>query len=174
MDKTNYVSLSKVLLFFLTIRTSVNNERVTFTSASRRFHLISTAMMSSRFVRAVARSYATLHNSSTGKRYASPCCSLCFSHPLVRQVCQFPCLTTFSLPPPHACECSNRDAQHGRSIHSMILNVEMHSIAVVSPNHPGPRNPRLPKEPLFRRRPYSSPFPIHLSSVDCQKTYSTD
>lgn len=148
-----------------------NNDTITFTSVS-----IPTAMMSSRFGRAVARSYATLQNSSTGKRYASPRCNLCFSHPSVRQVCPFTCLTTFfSLRPPHACEYRNRDAQHGRSIHGMILSVKI-ALPFQSclTNHPGLRNPRLPKEPFFRRRPHPSPFPIHLGSVDCQKAYSAD
>ena len=70
----------------------------------------------------------------------------------------------------------DRDAQHGRSIHGMILCVKMHLNSRVGclTNHPGLRNPRLSKEPFFRRRPHSSPFPIYLSSVDCQKTYSAD
>ena len=49
-------------------------------------------------------------------------------------------------------------------------------IAVVSSiiNRPGSRNPRVPEEPIFRWGPHSSPFSIHLGSVDCQKTDSPD
>jgi hypothetical protein len=90
----------------------------------------------------------------------------------------FPVLTLVSLRPPHACEYSNRDAQHGRSIHGMISHSQRQDAlpfqSRLTTNHPGLRNPRLSKEPLFRRRPHPSPFPVHLSSVDCQKTYSAD
>ena len=79
--------------------------------------------MSSRVARAVARSYATLHNSSAGKRYASPLCDLCFSHPSAQQVCPFPCFPTL-LPSPHASAFSNCNAQHGRSIHGMSLSIK--------------------------------------------------
>src|SRR5229473_7877798 len=50
--------------------------------------------MTSRLVRTVTRSYATLHNSPTGKRYSFMLCDLCFSHLSAQQVCQFPCFTT--------------------------------------------------------------------------------
>jgi hypothetical protein len=177
MDKSNYVNSSKSGGSHDSDVMRRMTRLHTFTSVPRRFYSIPTAMMSSRFVRTVARSYATLHNSSTGKRYASPRCNLCFSHPSVRQVCQFPCLTTFffRFGLLMLVSIANRDAQHGRSIHGMILSVKM-ALPFQSclTNHPGLRNPRLPKEPLFRRRPHSSPFPIDISSVDCQKTYSAD
>src|SRR5229473_4875538 len=35
-----------------------------------------------------------------------------------------------SLRPPHVCDFSNRDAQHGRSIHGMSLSFKIHSVAV--------------------------------------------
>ena len=131
--------------------------------------------MSSRVARAVARSYATLHNSSAGKRYASPLCDLCFSHPSAQQVCPFPCFPTL-LPSPHASAFSNCNAQHGRSIHGMSQYQRFYFVAVVSSiiNCPGPRNPRVPEKPIFRWGPHSSPFSIHLGSVDCQKTDSPD
>jgi hypothetical protein len=88
--------------------------------------------MPSAVVRAIARSYATLHNSSAGKRYASPLCNLCFSRPSAQQVCHFPCFTTLRRSP-HASELSNCDAQHGRPIHGMSLSVRIHSVAVDSP-----------------------------------------
>src|SRR6266850_2779687 len=77
----------------------------------------------STFMRALARSYATLSNSAARKRYAFSPCIQFLSDASAQQVCQSPCsiaclgflmLVSFS-------DC---DAQHGRSIHGMLLCLE--------------------------------------------------